>query len=290
MNLLDKLERKIGWLAVPNLMFYIVIGNAMVYITQMLTGLDLTYTLAFHLPSVLQGQVWRIFSFVLIPPTIFTGGIWSLFVAALAFLFYFSIGRQLENAMGTFAFTLFYLLGMLCVIVTGSVFSVPLTGTYLNSTLFFAYAFYYPDNQILVMYVIPVKVKYIAYFSAAVLAFNFVTSSWLGKILTISGLLNFFIFFGKPLLLDRMLRYRRKQRYAAGQGFARSRQHSKFKVYTNPYAQSAKKNTRHCCEVCGRSELDDPNLEFRYCSVCEGYHEYCMEHLHQHIHKKSGEA
>lgn len=292
MSILDKLEKKIGWLAVPNLMLYIVVGNAMVYITQMLTGLDLTDYLSFYLPAILQGQVWRLFSFVFIPPTIFGGSLWSLFIAAIAFLFYARIGKMTEMAMGTFAFSIYYFLGMLCVIVMGCIFPIPLEGALLNTTLFFAYAYYYPDNPILFMYIIPVPVKYIAYFSGAMLLYQTLLLPWLGKLIALAGVLNFILFFGKPLVIDKILQARRKRKYLQGRQQTTSAERGKFTVYSNPYAKSAgkKSNAKHCCEVCGRTELDSPDLEFRYCSQCEGYHEYCMDHLHQHIHKKSGEA
>ena len=207
-------------------------------------------------------------------------------------MFYLSIGRQVEVAMGTFAFTIFYLLGMIGVIVMGCIFPISMDGGYLNSTLFFAYAFFYPNNQILVMYVIPVRVKYLAYFSGGLLAVQFVMASWIGKLLILSGVMNFLVFFGKRLFVDRLFRLWRKRKLSKIYHADGSVQHGKFTVYSNPYAKQKEKkaNAKHCCEVCGRTELKDPNLEFRYCSVCEGYHEYCMEHLHQHEHKKSGEA
>ena len=282
MKLLDKLERKIGWLTIPNLMIYILTGNVLVYVMQMVFSLNLTGMLAFNREAILAGQVWRIISFIFIPPAEFSGSIMSTFIAALVIFFYYSIGRQLEYAMGSFAFTMYYLLGMLGVILAGSIFGGNISGIYLNSSLFFAYAVYFPDEMILFMFFIPIKIKYIAYFSGAMLAILFVLTSLTGKILIITGLINFLIFFGKSL-------FSRRATHIS------SRQRRKWKVIQggrNPYqtGTASRSAAKHCCEVCGRTELSSPELEFRYCSACEGYHEYCMEHLHQHTHKKSGEA
>lgn len=288
MNLLDKLERKIGWLTIPGLMHYIVLGNAFVYIIQMVLNVDMDAALAFDWNLILRGQVWRIFSFVFIPPTIFGGSVWNVVIAALIFMFYYSIGRKTEMAMGSFAFTIYYLVGMLGVIFFGVVFRVPVTGDYLNSAIFFAYAYYFPDDLILVMMILPVKIKYMAFLSGALLLASFVMGNFYIKILIFTGMINFILFFGKSLVIDRLINRRRKSVFRSNSQGKR-RAGFKAKVYTNPnYGKSG--NVLHCCEVCGRTERDAADLEFRYCSSCEGYHEYCMEHLHNHIHKKEGEA
>ena len=284
MNLLDKLERKIGWLAIPNLMLYILTGNVLVYVMQMFLGADLTAMLAFNRDAILAGQVWRIISFIFIPPAAFSGGMMSVLMAALIIFFYYSIGRQLEYAMGSFAFTMYYLIGMLGVIAVGCIFGGSISGVYLNTSLFFAYAVYFPDELILFMFFLPIKIKYLAYVSGALLVLQFVLTSVIGKILIITGVLNFLLFFGKSLFGRQMTHWS-----------SRKRQHQRWKVIQggkNPY-QSAKEShsaAKHCCEICGRTEIDSPELEFRYCSACEGYHEYCMEHLHNHTHRKAGEA
>ncbi len=295
MRLLDKLERKIGWLAIPNLMFYIIVGNVLVYIMEMLFSLDMRSALAFDRQAILAGQVWRIISFVFIPPAAFSGSMWSMLMAALIFFFYYSIGRQLEYAMGTFAFTIYYLVGMLGVIVTGFAFGGSLTGTYLNSSLFFAYAFYFPNEMILFMFFIPIKIKYLAYFSGAMLTILLVLSSWMGRLVIVTGLFNFLLFFGKPLLLSRVESidsYRRREKMRRAVGNEKSAGF-RAKIYVvDPHKTGGPSGSvaKHCCEICGRTEQSNPELEFRYCSGCEGYHEYCMEHLHQHTHKQAGEA
>lgn len=285
MRLLDKLERKIGWLAIPNLMIYILAGNVLVYLMQMLFSLDLTAALAFDRDAVLAGQVWRIISFVFIPPAAFSGGMWSVMMAALVIFFYYSIGRQLEYAMGSFAFTIYYLVGMLGVILAGSIFGGSISGVYLNSSLFFAYAVYFPNEMILFMFFIPLKIKYIAYFSGAMLILQFILTSFTGKILIIMGLINFLLFFGKSLFSRQVTHIGSRQRQRRMWQVMQGGRTGGYQTGTGAHS-----GAKHCCEVCGRTELNDPELEFRYCSACEGYHEYCMEHLHQHVHKKAGEA
>lgn len=290
MSLLDKLERKIGWLAIPNLIYYIIVGNIMVYVTQMLMSVDLTNTLAFDRSMILKGQVWRLFSFVFIPPSTFDGSIVNLLFAVLIFLFYFSIGRKTEMVMGSFAFTIYYLVGMLGVILSGMIFPMSLTGAFLNTALFFAYAYYFPDDIILFMMILPVKIKYLAYISGAAIFIQFLLADATIKVIIVSGLLNFLVFFGKPLIIERLLNIKIKKRQRDYRRMATKSWGVEPKVYSGPYRSGKKTTAKHCCGVCGRTEQSNPDLEFRYCSQCEGYHEYCMEHLHGHKHIKSGEA
>lgn len=288
MNLLDKLEKKIGWLAIPNLVSYVIGGNVMVFVLQILMQIDLEDHLSFYLPAILSGQVWRMITFVFIPPVIFGGSMFNLFISAIILMFYYNIGRRLEVVMGRFAFTIFYFLGILALILLSLSLSIPVSGEALAYSLYFAYAYYFPNHEILFMYFIPVKIKYLAYLSGCFLLWQLLILPWMGKIIIIAGLFNFLVFFGKKIFYQPIYLLVRRQNYK----HKVSRAH--FKVYSNPHIPGPKKNrtsqARHFCEECGRTDLDGPNLEFRYCSKCQGYHEYCMDHLHSHKHKENSEV
>lgn len=288
MKLLERLEKKIGWLAIPNLIVYILTGNMMVLIMEAFANLDLTTTLAFDWELILKGQIWRVISFVFIPPASLSASAMSIIIVALVFLFYFSIGRKTEAAMGSFAFTMYYFIGVICVVITGIVFRIPLTGTYINSTLFLAYAYFYPNDEIMLFFILPIKVKYIAYLSGLGILLRLAFGNWVEKLLIISGILNFLLFFAPPLLSEVLGRVRNKKRRSDYRKKAAARWGAEPIVYSNPHKQ--KSNARHCCEVCGRTEISNPDLEFRYCSKCGGMHEYCMEHLKEHTHINAGDA
>lgn len=300
MKFLERLEKKIGWLAIPNLIVYILTGNMMVIVMQAFAGFDLTPTLAFDWELIMQGQIWRLLSFIFIPPATLTGSAMSILIVVLVFMFYLSIGRKTEAAMGSFAFTAYYFFGVFCVIITGILFRIPLTGAYINSTLFLAYAYFYPNDEILLFFILPVKVKYLAYLSGFALFIQLLVGSWINKLLLISGILNFLLFIAPSLVMDIVDRIRHKKRRMDYRKKAEQRWGVEPKVYTNPFASTnyqtkpysakPKSDARHCCEVCGRTEISNPELEFRYCSKCGGLHEYCMEHLKEHPHINSGDA
>lgn len=282
MNFLTKLERKFGKYAINNLMLYIIMGQATVLLVQILTGSSyLLNWISFNPIAIIHGQIWRIFTFVFIP-NVFSP-IWFLFAAFL----YYSIGNALEYQWGTFKFNLYYLLGMIFnivgLIIIQLIFGISETSSiwiglssqmtfYLNLSLFLAYAVLFPDVQFLLYMIIPVKVKYLAAFDVAFLIYQFLEGGLANKILIIVSLINFFIFFGPTL-------FNKRSRTTATQRNFKST-HKKPQVKKGPPIQVA----FHKCTVCGKTELTDPDMEFRYCSKCKGAHEYCMEHLHNHQH------
>ena len=185
-----KLERKFGHICIPNLMMVIIVGQAMVYIASIPSpAIGLVSKLALYWPAVMQGQVWRLVTFIFIPSAS------SPIALLLALYFYYLIGHTLEQTWGDFRFNVYYLLGML-----GAILAAALTGSgttyYLNLSLFFAFAILYPDFQVLLFFIIPLKMKYLALFSAALCLIDFLFGGWSTKAAVLLALANFLIFFG----------------------------------------------------------------------------------------------
>ncbi len=289
-NWLSKLERKFGRYAIPNLMYYIIILYAAGFVLN-LVNRDFYYQmLSLDAAAILRGQIWRVVTFIIQPPS--DSLIFIIFMLHL----YYMIGQQLEAAWGAFRFNLYFFSGMLfhviaalLVYVTTGI-SLPLSVWYLNMSLFFAFAALYPNVQFLLFFAIPVKVKYLAlldglYFAYAVLqaflpAYGgnalfgvYYKANAVGAVVSI---LNFLLFF---------LGSRNMRPYSPKQ-LKRKREFQKNIRKAQRPVQMYPNGARHRCAVCGRTELDDPNLEFRYCSKCSGNHEYCQDHLFTHTHIK----
>ncbi|NDL66928.1 hypothetical protein [Anaerotalea alkaliphila] len=260
MKLFDKMERKLQGLAIPHLMLYIIAANALVFLGSM-ADRSLLGRLVLVPERVLAGEVWRLLTFVMIPPS--SSLLWILF----ALYFYYMIGTTLENQWGSYRFNLYYFTGMLGTIAGSMLSGVPVTGYYINLTLFFAFARLVPDMQLLLFLVLPVRIKYLAWFSWGILAFQFLAGGTSSKIAIAGALVNYLLFFGKDIVLRRKQEVRVRQRRQS---------------YTREMPKE--KGSFHRCEVCGRTEEDDPSLEFRFCSKCDGYHEYCSDHLFDHKH------
>lgn len=256
---LNNLERKYGRYAINGLMKYIVAANLAVFLLEIINpGLEANLML---IPgAVMAGQVWRLITFILIPPA--TSAFWILFTL----YFYFIIGMGLEQAWGSFKFNIYYLVGMIATIIVSLVGGSPATGVFINLTLFLAFASIYPNHEVLLFFILPVKVKYLGILNAVLLAQQFIMGGVGIKLMILASLANYFIFFGKDFI--ELFKTQKKVK----------KNKAKFKVI------EMKDYVRHRCTVCGITERDDPNMEFRYCSKCSGHKEYCMNHLKDHEH------
>lgn len=285
MNWLEKMERKFGRYAIPNLMFYIIIFYGVGFVLNFINQ-DFYYQyLSLNAEAILHGQVWRIVTFMIQPPS--TNLLFVVFVLYL----YYMIGRQLEMSWGAFRFNLYFFAGVLfhviaaiaAYLITG--LSMPMGTAYLNLSLFFAFAALYPNMEFLLFFFLPVKVKWLAWLDGAFFLYTIVQAflpayggSLYGVVYKANALaaavsiLNFVIFF---------LGSRNMKPYSPKQ-VKRKKEFTKNIRPVNQYANGAK----HMCAVCKRTELDDPNLEFRYCSKCNGNYEYCQDHLFTHTHVK----
>jgi len=262
---IDWLDRKLGKYSIKNLMLYITILNGVAFI---LSYLDTEGVFVFKLmliPAyVMKGEVWRLVTFLFVP----TEG--SPFSFLITLYFYYIIGSTLEHEWGSFKFNLYYLIGVL-----GTIGAAFITGfgaaTYLNLSLIFAFAYLYPNFQLLLFFFLPVKIKYLAIAYALFLVYNFRAVPVYGLITVAGSILNFLLFFGKDIISWLILR--RKSHF----------NQKSFKE------QFPKWNVLHKCTICGRTELEDKNLEFRYCVDCDGDYEYCMDHLYNHEHIKKNQ-
>lgn len=259
LKLLNNLERKYGRYAINGLMKYIVAANLAVFLLEIINpGLEANLMLIPE--AVMAGQVWRLITFILIPPA--TSAFWILFTL----YFYFIIGMGLEQAWGSFKFNIYYLVGMIATIIVSLVGGSPATGVFINLTLFLAFASIYPNHEVLLFFILPVKVKYLGILNAVLLAQQFIMGGVGIKLMILASLANYFIFFGKDFI--ELFKTQKKVK----------KNKAKFKVI------EMKDYVRHRCTVCGITERDDPNMEFRYCSKCSGHKEYCMNHLKNHEH------
>ena len=288
MNWMDKLERKFGRYAIPNLMYYIIILYIVGFVLELINPSFYYQYLSLDAYAILHGQVWRILTFLIQPPASDT-----LFMVFALYLYYMIV-RELEYAWGSFRFNLYFFVGVIFHVVAAIVtflalgISLPLGTGYLNLSLFFAYATIYPNQQFYLFMVIPIKVKYLAWIDAAYFAYAILQAfmpTYGGNALygvlfqanalaAFVSILNFLLFY---LSSSKVRRYAPKE--------VRRRQNYRKQVREGR-EQSYVNGAKHRCAVCGRTELDDPNLEFRYCSKCNGNHEYCHDHLFTHEHIK----
>lgn len=264
MNWLDKLERSIGRYAIKGLMAYIVGITGIVYALSYFDNSGYVIGKLMLIPQlVLRGEVWRLITYIFIPPS--ASPMWILFVL----YFYYMVGSALEHEWGSFRFNVFYITGMIGTTIAVFITGYGATSLYLNLSLFLAFARIYPDYELLLFFVIPVKVKYLAMLDWAFILFILLIGDMSARLVAIVSIINYFLFFGRDIL--------------AGSK-------NKRQVYNNRrrFKTELPRNfTIHRCTTCGKTEKDDPNLEFRYCPECEGDYEYCMEHVRNHEHVKN---
>ncbi len=268
---------------VPRLMSLIVVVTAIVYIISSMdrSGAFLGF-LMFDPKLLLRGQVWRLITWIFLP---IQGGLLS---TVIGLYFYYFIGSTLENAWGTAKFNLYYILGMLLNIIFSLVFylitriSLSITATYLNLSMFFAFSVLYPDQIVLLFFIIPIKIKWLALVDAAFFVISIitdiVTGVWFLALMPIIAMLSFVLFCGEDLM-HYMRRTRAANMHPNVINYKTEARKMKREVEKNE-----QKGFRHKCSVCGKTDADHPDLEFRYCSRCAGYHCFCMEHINNHVH------
>ena len=267
---------------IPNLMLYIAAGNAIVYILSLFDPSNFVYALlCFDRTAILQGQVWRLLTFVIASSADYD--LLSGFLTLIMLFFYYRIGVFLEQRMGTFKFNLFYFSGVMFMAIAGMLLGQYVSSSSLNMSLILAFAALFAEAQVLLMFIIPLKMKWLAWVYLAMTAWECLVFSTL---LPLVPLLNFFLFFWAelPNLLPDFMRRKRVKNY-------RTAPPPKSNAKPGPNwaddyrSKTGEKPYRHKCSVCGRTDTQFPDLEFRYCSRCNGYHCYCMEHINNHVHK-----
>jgi len=302
------LEKRLSKYCIRNLPLVIIMCYVVGYALSFINGGALLNSLTLNPQLVLKGQVWRLVTWVLIPSEGFG------FFTLIMLFFYYHVGLSLDRAWGTFRFNLYIFMGLIFTVLGSFVlyFLAPVIRTstymmydmvyarelyyihisysfstyYINLSLFLAYAATFPNHQIMLMFVIPIKVKYLGFVYAAMAIYNIYLNPKFEVIFIFAiSLLNFIIFFLmtrdyrtiSPSEIKRRNKFKREVREGRT-GSAR---------VVNPFKGKAV-ITRHKCAICQRTELDDESMEFRFCSKCEGNYEYCAEHLftHQHVTKE----
>lgn len=283
MNWIDKLERKFGRFGIQNLTMYIIICYVVGYFLAYLNP-NLLSMLSLEPALILRGQIWRIITWVIYPPSM-SNILW--FIIAIVF-FYYPVGTSLEHTWGSFRYTLYIFLGILFSVI-GAFILYFITGAYgigslfntyyISLSVFLAYALSYPDMQILLWFVIPIKMKWMAILYGVIVFYDMITyiraGYWVMIIPIVASLLNFVLFFFSTRNMHRYNPKEVHRRREFKKAVAQSR--------VNPATGGI---TKHKCAICGRTEQDDPNLEFRFCSKCNGNYEYCQDHLFTHEHVK----
>ncbi|MCI8286195.1 MAG: hypothetical protein HFH89_00720 [Lachnospiraceae bacterium] len=283
MNKMSNFEKRFGKYAIQNISLILILCYVVGYVIDLINADFLMY-LTLNPYAILHGQVWRIFTWVIIPPSsldIFT---------IIMLLFYYNIGTSLEHTWGTYRYNVYLLSGMLftvlgCFIWLGIQYFLGSRGIgiynnsnvasqffstyYINMSIFLAFAATFPDVQVLLMFLVPVKVKWLGILYGLVLAYDFLFSgSLVIRIAIASSLLNFLIFFVTSRSHIHMTPKQMKRRVEFRQDIRRN-----------------SRVTKHKCAICGQTD-DDPTLEFRFCSKCNGNYEYCQQHLFTHTHVK----
>ena len=295
MNFIDRLEKRYPNFGVSNLMIYVIAISGLGMLISMVNPyiyyqyLSLDFYQIFH-----HGQVWRLITFLLCPSAGGSGSSGLFWFVIMAWVYY-SIGSNLERIWGRFRFTLFYLSGIVMILIVtlaayllmgilypaqevGIWLGMQVTLEYVTESLFLAFALVFPDVQFLLFFIIPVKAKWLSIFYFALDAYQIIQGimmkSYYPVALIVVSLINIFIFFffakGRPGMAAHARQTKRKAEF-------------KQKMH-----ESREKGPIHRCAICGRTELDAPELDFRYCSKCDGRYEYCSEHLftHEHVHHK----
>ena len=285
--MMSNFEKKFGKYAIKNLSLTLIMCYAAGYLIEMVLP-GLFYFLTLNPYAIIHGQVWRLVTWILIPPDSS-----NLFFVLLMLYFYYSLGTSLERTWGTYRYNVYIFSGMLFTIIGSflmmgycyvvrpadmvaygpSVFFSavsPLFSTYyVNMSIFLAFAATFPEVQVLLMFIIPIKVKVLGIIYGVMLIANFIQGSAYSRFAMAASLFNFVVFW---ITSKNHIHMSPKQ--------VKRRQEFRREVKRNTGV------TKHKCAICGRTELDSPDLEFRFCSKCNGNYEYCQEHLFTHQHVK----
>lgn len=288
MNFLNKLERKIGKYAIPNLSKHLIFGYILGYVIYFINPALIDFmTLNPYL--IVHGQVWRLVTWIIIPPSGFDI-IWT----AVMLYFYYSVGNDLERTWGTFYYNVYIFMGMIftalgsflvmalsyalqpeIMVNIGAVgyfdiVSYYFSTYYVNMSIFLGFAATFPEARVLLMFIIPIKVKWLGVAYAAMLVLGMIQGNTIERVVIASSLLNFAVFF---------LMTRRGIRRMTPREVKRRHDFQKEVKKARPMSVA-----KHKCAVCGKNSEDNPDAEFRFCSKCNGNYEYCQDHLFTHTH------
>ena len=252
MPVIDKLERRFGFFGIPGLMRIVVAFTGLTFLLVRLNP-GFGFMLDLDPARIRHGEIWRLITYIFLPQS--NSFLWVFLL--LWFLWF--IGEGLEQAWGAFRLTLYFIVGMIGTTAAAFFFGARFSNSMLYASLFFAFARFYPDQVIYLFFILPAKIKWIAWVSAAFLLFGFVVGTNSYRMALVAALANYLIFFGPEIIHD-------------------ARHRGEVSARRKRYAQSSRSEAEplHKCAVCGATELSDPNLDFR---VARDGEEYCMAHL-----------
>lgn len=318
---LMKMEQRYGKYALDNLPLILVACSVVGYLLQMALPGVVEY-LYLNPYLVLHGQIWRLFTWVLVPDGGFGSGLYGMFMMAFVLYCYYILGCNLQFAMGKFRFNLYIFSGLLftvigsfvlygvatfqfaevieylgedgakdvftlygTTVINGETMALPtywfrqISTDYIKMSMLLAIAAIYPDAVFRINFLIPIKAKWLGIFYVVMMAYSVLMGNIASRIIIVASLLNFIVFFFATRDYRRISpkEQKRKMEY-------RQKVHQAQKAGNTATYQGRMVITRHKCAICGRTELDDETLEFRYCSKCEGNFEYCSDHLYTHEH------
>lgn len=292
---MSKFEKKFGKYAIRNISLYMIVCYVFGYIIELVNPEFIQMLSLDPYKIIMELQIWRLFTWVIIPP----GSI--SFWVVISLYFYWSIGTNLEHTWGTYKYNVYLLTGFLCTILgsflyllvgtlqfqpsfaaagftlqetmsyVGILASYSFSTYYVNMSILLLFAFTFPEIQVLLLFVIPIKVKWLGIAYAVILGYEALRAAIQGiyptVIVIVMSLLNFMIFF---------IKHKRRTKITPKQ--------MKRRVVYKTKTHMANMSSRHKCAICGRTEADGEHLEFRYCSKCNGNYEYCQDHLFTHTH------
>lgn len=261
MGLLDRLERKLRRYAIPNVTLYLILGQVLFFVFEM-SGRFVLDRVVLIPALVLAGEWWRLITFLFIPPV--TSPIFILF----AWYLFYLMGSALEGHWGAFRYNVFLLVGYVITVAVSFLMPFyPVTNLFIGGSVFLAFAFLYPDFQLYIFFILPVKIKWLALLTWIGYGYELLVGPGSTRLVVLASISNFLIFFGKDISW-RMKTGKRRMAEQARQF-------------------SGKREAFHTCATCGKTDISHPQMEFRYCSDCGGLG-YCMEHIfnHEHVNKK----
>jgi len=273
--MLDQLDRRFGRFALTHVTLYLIIGQVFVCLSALLGLLDLRQFLL--VPAlVTNGEPWRLVTFLFYPPPVNFSSMFSLALLPFAWWVFYLMGNALEHYWGAFRYNLFLLLGV--VLTIGAAFLTPLspvTNAFIAGSVFLAFAWLNPDFELALFLILPIKVKWLALVTWLFYGYGLITGAPSTRWQILASVGNFLIFFGREIL-DTM-RYRRRTMALQAKRVAEKKDGPE---------------PRHRCYICGKTDLTNPEMDFRYCSKCAGDQCYCPEHIfnHEHVLAESEEA
>ncbi|WP_428306024.1 hypothetical protein [Lacipirellula sp.] len=283
LTLLDRLERRFGWLAVPHVMITLIVGQAVLFVASYLAssgGLPIGISLdriELDPAKVMQGEVWRLATFMFTPPT--QVPLFALFYFILLYRF----GSILEAQWGAFKFNFFLLIGYVANVAaafiayyvleqqlgdevneTLQLASITASNGFLYGSIFLAFARLFPDYTLNLYLLLPLRIKWLALLMWIVYAYGMIRGDWMARMLILASVLNYLVFFGRDHIREWKQGHRRRSFQSA--------------------AKRAVSPAKHACAVCGLSSAESPRTLFRYCSKCSGQRCYCPDHIRDHEH------